>query len=281
MKSIAIALFLFATVSVNAQIKTPRLSPNAEIEQKVGLTKVKITYSRPSKRERVIFGDVVPFNEVWRTGANENTIVKFSNAVIFGSDTLAKGEYSLYTLPNTEGWKVYFYKTTNNWGNPQEWKEDLIVLEVEANLTALNDEVETFTISIDNITTKSAVLSFSWDKTKASVAFTVPTGKIVEAAIKKVMAGPSANDYFNSADYLFSEKKELKKALGWVSKAIEMRGQEAFWMMSLKAKIQAELKDYSGAIESAKLAITAAETAGYDNYAEENKTAIEKWSKLK
>ena len=78
MKSIAIALFLFATVSVNAQIKTPRLSPNAEIEQKVGLTKVKITYSRPSKRERVIFGDVVPFNEVWRTGANENTIVKLA-----------------------------------------------------------------------------------------------------------------------------------------------------------------------------------------------------------
>tara|TARA_R110002072_G_scaffold302976_1_gene490552 strand:- start:89 stop:934 length:846 start_codon:yes stop_codon:yes gene_type:complete len=281
MKIVAIGLFLLTSISVSAQIQTPKLSPSAKIVQTVGLTEVEIEYSRPSKRERVVFGDVIPFDAVWRTGANKNTTIKLSDAIIFGSDTLAKGEYSIYSLPNKESWKVYFYKTIDNWGNPKEWKEDQIALELETKVNSLKDVVETFTISIDNITTKSAVLSFSWENTMATFAFNVPTAEIVEAGIKKVMAGPSGNDYYNAASYLFSEKKDLKKALGWASKAIEIRGKEAFWMITLKSKIQAELKDYKGAIESANLAIKAAESAGYDNYVEQNKKAIEKWSKLK
>ena len=270
-----------ATTSLSAQIKTPRLSPSAKIEQKVGLTDVEISYYRPGKRDRKVFGELVPFGEVWRTGANENTKISFSDAVIFGADTLAKGEYSIFTIPNEKEWEVIFYKTTDNWGTPDEWKEELIVLKVVANLSPLKDEVETFTISIDNVTTKSAILSFSWDQTKASVKFDVPTDQKVEKSIEEVMSGPSANDYYNAADYLLTEKKDLDKALDWISKAVELRGEEAFWMTYKKALIQAELGDYKGAIESAKLSMKAAEAANYQSYIDRNQAAIDKWSKIK
>ena len=281
MKAIIIGLFLFTTTSLCAQIKTPSLSPSAKIEQKVGLTDIVINYSRPGKRERIIFGELVPFGEIWRTGANKNTLISFSDAVIFGTDTLAKGEYSIYTLPNEKEWDIIFYETTDNWGNPDEWKEELIVLKLSVDLSTLNDEVETFTISLDNLTTKSAVLSFSWDHIKASVKFDVPTDQKVEAAIEKVMGGPSANDYYNAADHLLTEKKDLEKALEWISKAVELRGEEAFWMTYKKALIQAELGDYKGAIESSKLSMKAAEAANYQSYIDRNKVAIEKWSKKK
>ena len=281
MKAVIIGLLLFATTSLSAQIKTPSLSPPTKIEQKVGLTDVEINYSRPGKRGRVIFGELVPFGKIWRTGANKNTLISFSDAVIFGSDTLAMGEYSIYTLPNEKNWDIIFYETTDNWGTPDEWKEELIVLKLSVDLSTLKDEVESFTISVDNLTTKSAVLSFSWDHTKASVKFDVPTDQKVETAIEKVMGGPSASDYYNAADYLLTEKKDLEKALEWISKAVELRGEEAFWMTYKKALIQAELGDYKGAIESSKLSMKAAEEANYKSYVDRNKAAIEKWSKKK
>lgn len=280
MKIIVLGIFVLSTIGLNAQIETPRLSPNAEIEQTIGLTEVDIDYSRPSKNERTIFGDIVPFNEVWRTGANENTTIELSDAIIFGQDTLQAGEYSIYSLPNKESWIIYFYKTIDNWGNPKEWKEDLIVLAIQARVIKLNDVVESFTISIDNLTTKSAELAFSWDKTKAVVSFTVPTDKLIDYAIEKTMAGPSANDYYNAADYFLTEKKDLPKALEWITKAIEIRGEQAFWMTYKKALIQAEMKDYKGAILTANISMDAAEKAGHKKYVERNKKVIEKWSKL-
>ncbi len=282
MKKILSILFLMNLgISLNAQIQAPKLSPIAKIEQRVGLTDIKIEYSRPSKNDRVVFGEVVPFNEIWRTGANENTKITLSDAMVFGKDTLQAGTYAIYTKPSASTWEIIFYSEITNWGTPDEWDDKKVVLKVSTNVIALNDVVETFTIGIDNTTTKTANLNFSWDKTRASIAFSVPTDTKMAASIEKVMAGPSASDYHASADFYFKEKKDLKKALEWSTKACELKGDDAFWMLRLKSQIQAELGDYKGAIETAKKSLAAAEKAKYQAYIDSNTASIEEWSKKK
>lgn len=282
MKKIATLLFFtFLNSLLFSQIEAPKASPLAKVEQKVGLTSVIIEYSRPSKNNRIIFGDVVPLNEMWRTGANENSKITISDAIVFGIDTLKAGTYAIFTKPMETSWEIYFYNEITNWGTPDEWDEQKVALKVIAPLTLLNDVVETFTISIDNITTKQASLNFSWDKTRASVNFSVPTDAKMNSSITKVMSGPTANDYFAAAEFYYKEKKDMKKALDWITKAVELRGDEAFWMLRMKSLIQAELGDYKGAIETAKKSLAAAEKAEYQAYIDMNKASIEEWSKMK
>jgi hypothetical protein len=281
MKKLILFVALTLTSSLlNAQIQRPMASPQAKVEQKVGLTDVKVEYYRPSKNNRTVFGDVVPFGELWRTGANENTKFTTSDPVVFGKDTLQAGTYAIFTKPTATAWEVIFYSDVTNWGTPDEWDETKVVLRTTATVTPLNDVVETFTISIDNVTTKSASLNFSWDKTRASLNFTVPTDAKMSANIDKVMGGPSANDYYAAAEFYFKEKKDLNKALEWVNKAVAVRT-DAYWMLRLKSQIQAELGDYKGAIETAKLSMAAAEKAENKAYVEMNKVSIEEWSKKK
>jgi hypothetical protein len=282
MKKILSVLFLMNLgISVNAQMQAPKLSPIATVEQRVGLTDIKIEYSRPSKSNRTVFSEVVPFNEIWRTGANENTKITISDPIIFGKDTLKTGTYAIFTKPTASNWEIIFYSDITNWGTPDEWDETKVVLKVSSPVVVLNDVVETFTIGIDNITTKTANLNFSWDKTRASVPFAVPTDLKMAASIEKVMAGPTASDYHASADFYFKEKKDLKKALEWSTKACELKGDDAFWMLRLKSQIQAELGDYKGAIETAKKSLVAAEKAKYQAYIDMNNASIEEWSKKK
>jgi len=264
-----------------SQLQRPMASPVGKIEQKIGLTDVKVEYSRPSKNNRVVFGDVVPFNEMWRTGANENTKFTVSDAVLFGKDTLKAGTYAIFVKPSATSWEVVFYTDITNWGTPDEWDEKKVALRTSAVVSSVNDVVETFTMSLDNLTTKSANLTFNWDKTKATLVFNVPTAVKMNAAIDKVMAGPSANDYYSSAEFYYNEKKDLKKALEWVTKAIEMRGESAYWIVRLKSLIQAEMGDTKGAIATAKISLAAAEKGENQAYVDMNKASIEEWSKKK
>jgi hypothetical protein len=282
MKKVVLVMLLASVCSVAmAQLQRPMASPVGKLEQKVGLTDVKVEYSRPSKNNRVVFGDVVPFNEMWRTGANENTKFTVSDFVLFGKDTLKAGTYAIFIKPTAKSWEVVFYTDITNWGTPEEWDEKKVALRTTAAVTNMSDVVETFTISLDNLTTKSANLTFNWDKTKATLGFNVPTATKMNAAIDKVMAGPSANDYYSSAEFYYNEKKELGKALEWVSKAIEMRGESAYWVVRLKSLIQAEMGDTKGAIETAKISMAAAEKAENQAYVDMNKASIEEWSQTK
>ena len=266
--------------SAVAQLQRPMASPQAKVEQKVGLTDLKVEYYRPSKNDRVVFGDVVPYNELWRTGANENTKFTCGDAVVFGKDTLKAGTYAIFVKPAQTNWEVIFYTDITNWGTPDEWDEKKVALRTTAIVTPLNDVVETFTIGFDRLTTKTADLIFSWDKTRATLSFAVPTSEKMNANIDKVMAGPSAGDYYAAAEFYYKEKKDLKKALEWVNKAVEVK-QDAYWMLRLKSLIQAELGDFKGAVETARLSLAAAEKAENKAYIEMNKASIEEWSKKK
>ncbi len=274
-----IASSVVLTMTSTAQLQTPKASPVAKFEQRVGLTDIKVEYSRPSKNERVVFGNVVPFDEIWRTGANENTKFTTSDFLVFGTDTLKAGTYAIFTKPSKDNWEIFFYTETTNWGNPEKWDDAKVALKTKAKVNVLANEVETFSISLENLETTSASLNFTWDKTVASVNFTVPTATKVMANIQKTMAGPSASDYYGAGNYYYTEKKDLKQALTWVAKAVELQGDDAYWMLRTKALIQADLGDKKGAIETAKKSLVAAEKANNKRYIELNKASIEEWSK--
>ena len=223
MKKLITLLMVFAvTFTVNAQIETPQPSPSQKMEQKVGLTDVTVEYSRPSMRGRTVFGNLVPYGKLWRTGANQNTMVTFSTDVMIGGKTVKAGSYAIFTTPNKDNWEVVFYSDTNNWGTPQNWDESKVAAKVTAEVYDIPMDIETFTISFDDLTNDSAVLGIMWEKVYVGVKIEVPTDKKVSAAIEKVMNGPSADDYYAAARYYLESGKDINQAVVWMDKAIEM-----------------------------------------------------------
>ncbi|MFD1096069.1 DUF2911 domain-containing protein [Salegentibacter chungangensis] len=269
--------FVVAGFTVNAQVQAPQPSPYAKVEQKVGLTDVSLEYSRPGMKDRQIFGGLVPYNEMWRTGANANTKISFSDDVIINGETLSKGTYALFTIPKKDSWDVIFYKDSNNWGTPQEWEESKVALKTQAEVTELPWEMETFTIMIDDLTNNSAALNFLWEKTMASLTFEVPTDAKTMASIEKVMNGPTAGDYFASAVYFHDTEKDLEQAYEWIKKAVDMADPNAYWMLRRKSLIEAELGKKEEAIKTAKKSLAAAEKAGDKTYVKMNKESLEEW----
>ena len=280
MKKIFFALsILIATFSTQAQVKTPQQSPKSVLNQVVGLTDVEIEYSRPSARGRVVFGDLVPFGKVWRTGANANTLISFSEDVLIDGKTLKKGKYSLYSIPKVDSWEVIFYSKTDNWGTPEVWNEADVALRTTVKPEMLNRNAESFTININNLDNNFAHLELQWEKTLVAVKFEVPTQKTAIASIEKALAGPTAGDYFSSGQYFFQSNGDLNKALTYVNKALEMNTEKPFWQTRLKSLIQAKLGDKKGAIETAKLSLAAAKVAKNNDYAKMNEDSIAEWSK--
>ncbi|MGL5112374.1 MAG: DUF2911 domain-containing protein [Flavobacterium sp.] len=280
MKKIIIALAIFiANFTIEAQVKTPAPSPKATIMQTVGLTEVEVVYSRPAAKGRPVFGNLVPFGKLWRTGANANTTISFSDDVIIDGKTLKKGKYALYTIPKIESWEVIFYSKTDNWGLPETFNEADVVLRTTVKEESLPKAVESFTIGINELDLNSGHLDLSWENSSVSMKFEVPTEKITIASIDKVLAGPTAGDYFSSAQYLFQANGDLAKSRTYIDKALEMSKEKPFWFLRLKSLIQSKQGDKAGAIETAKLSLTAAEVAKNQDYVKMNKDSITEWSK--
>jgi Protein of unknown function (DUF2911) len=276
---LAIAIANFA---VEAQVKTPQPSPKSVLNQVVGLTDVTVEYSRPSAKGRIVFGDLVPFGKLWRTGANANSTVSFSEDVVINGTTVKKGKYAIFTLPKADMWEVILYTTTDNWGLPENYDVNKVAVSLNVDPVILNNNVETFTIGVNNITNDSATLDISWEKTMVSVKFEVPTQKAAMASIAKVLAGPTAGDYFSSAQYYYQSNGDLNIALEYVNKAVTMvkPGEDApYWYLRLKSLIQGKLGDKKGAIETAKLSLAGAEKEGNGDYVKMNNDSIKEWSK--
>ncbi|WP_333693835.1 DUF2911 domain-containing protein [Flavobacterium sp.] len=282
MKKFFITLFFVSGLTMaQAQVKTPAASPRANFEQTVGLTEIEIDYSRPSAKGRKVFGDLVPFGKMWRTGANQNSMITFSDDVTVDGKTLKKGKYALFVTPKADNWEVIFYTDTENWGTPEKFDEAKVAARVNVKPEVLNRAVETFTISLNNVDNDFFHLEFAWEKTLAAVKIEVPTKKLAMASIDKVLAGPSAGDYFSSAQYFYQSNGDMAKALEYVNKAVEMTAAKGtpFWYNRLKSLIQAKNGDKAGAIETAKISLEAAEKAGNADYVKMNKDSIAEWSK--
>ena len=271
-------LLISAAISLNAQVKTPAPSPSCKIEQKVGLTDVTIEYSRPGIKDREIFGGLVQYGEVWRTGANAATQITFSTDVKVNGNDLKAGKYVILTIPNPDSWEVHFYEhSSNRWST--YIKDDAAEPAARFNAQAFEfpGKVESFMIVLDNLRNSSADLWILWDKTSVALQLEVPTDDAVEKSIAATMDGPSGNDYYSAAVYYLQEGKDLNQALKWINTSLEKNG-DRFWMLRQKSLIQAGLGDKSGALETAKKSLEMATEAGNNDYVRMNEASIKEWS---
>lgn len=271
----AVAICLVFTAS--AQIRTPQPSPTSTITQNVGLSKVEIEYSRPSKKDRTIFAadGLVPYGQIWRTGANSATKITFSDNVWIGGQELKAGSYALLTTPSEKDWKVMFYP--HEGGNFGTYVEKTPTVTATATVKPAGRQVETFTIELNDLKDDAANLNFVWDNTVASLPLKFEVDKRVMADIERVMAGPSANDYFAAASYMHDSGKDLNKALEYVKKANSM-GEPRFWMLRRESLILADMGRTKEAIEAAQKSLAAAEKANNQDYIRMNKKSIEEWN---
>lgn len=280
MKKYILLCLLLVSEVLSAQIAVPQVSPVSKVEQTVGLTQISLEYNRPSAKGRAVYGDLVPYGKNWRTGANANSTITFSQDVTINGKSLAKGKYALYTTPKADSWDIIFYKDTDNWGLPENWLEEKVALKTSAKPESLNRLVETFTISFNNVSTDAANLELSWEKTLVSVKIEVPTQKAVLKSIADIMNGPTAKDYYASAQYYYQSNTDINKALLWVNQSISLSGEKVpFWYYRLKSLIQFKSGDKKGAIETAKLSLAGATAEKNDDYIKQNKDSIELWSK--
>lgn len=277
-------LMLFSAVvmtcGLQAQIQTPQPSPFQKLEQKVGLTDVTLEYSRPSMRGRAIYGNLVPYNKVWRTGANANSKITFSNDVTIGNNNVKAGTYAIFTRPGASNWDIFLYTDTNNWGAPEKWDDSKVAAKINVPTKPLNMAVETFTISLDNLKNDAATLAIQWDKTYVGVPIEFNTDKAVTSSIERAMNGPTAGDYYAAATYYFEADKDIKQAMKWMDKAMEMTKEPMFYQLRQKSLIYAKAGDKKGAIDAAKKSLELAKKAGNDDYVALNTKSLKEWGAM-
>ncbi len=270
--TLALAGCLFSGAAFAQQLKVPAPSPMQTIDQAFALSNIKVEYSRPSAKGRTIYGDVVPFGKVWRTGANGSTKITFGEDVTIEGKPLAAGTYSIYTIPAKDRWEIMFSKNLNLGGDVANYNTSEEALRVTVIPARLTDRVETFTINIGDLTSNSARLDLMWENTRASVAVKADIDQKIMANISKTMEMDS-RPYFQAAGYYYDNDKDLGQALTWVNKAID-QNPKAFWMQHLKAKIQLKQGDKAGAIASAQKSIELARAAQNADYVTMNEKII-------
>lgn len=274
----SIVLFLLSIGLTNAQIVAPQPSPLAKIEQTVGLTQVSIEYSRPSMRGRTVMGDLVPYGEIWRTGANRNTTLSFSDAITIGKQEIAAGTYALYSRPGISMWEVFFYNQTDNPGLPEKWDPKAIAATIEVPIRELDTPVETFSIALETLHNEGATLQLKWETTQIDITFKVPTDAKTMASIEKTISGsPKPGDYYAAAVYYRETNRDLNTAKQWIAKAVE-QDPGKYWMYRQQALILAGLNELDAAVEAAKTSLELAEKAGNKDYVRLNTKSIEEWS---
>lgn len=269
-------LSVFFCTSALAQIQMPPASPTFELKGTVGLTEVKLIYSRPSARGRSVAGDLIPYNEVWRTGANASTKISFSTDVKLNGNPLPAGTYALYSLFTEEEATIILSKNLTLSGamgyNPVNDQ-----LRFKVPVKHPSSHYETFTISFSDFTMNSANLNLKWEHTKAMFAIESEVDPIVMKQIKEqVIDVPSAdtNTYFQAAAYFYETNRDAEQALSWVNKAINQRAEKGYWMVHLQAKLLARLNRKAEATTSAKESIQLAQMAGNPDYVRLNEKLI-------
>lgn len=257
-------LALFCITVFGQDVKIPQLSPLQTVKQAFGVSDITIEYSRPSVRGRVIFGELVPFGKVWRTGANATTQITFGDDVTLEGIDVPAGTYGLYTMPGETSWDIMLYKDLKLAGNVNDYKTENEFLRIKVTPTATPKKFETFTINITGIEPASANIELLWDNTCVTFGITTEVDSKVMKSIELSMQSDKPA-YFQSAGYYYNNNKDLNKALEWVNKAIELNP-KGYFIVMLKARIQYKLNDFAGAHASAELVVALAKEANSEEY---------------
>jgi len=270
------ALITATALTAGAQdFKMPAPSPTTTISQDFSTSKIEITYSRPAIRGRVIFGELVPYGKVWRTGANSATKLTFGEEVSLAGKSLKAGTYALYTIPTEKEWKVIINTGVSNWGvSGFDDKDDVIAFSVPVQKAP--ETVQSFTISIDNITINSADITMAWENTKVVIPVKTNNNDRIVQYLEKELQGKKP-PFQQAANYYLETSQQLDKAATYADKAIDANP-DAFYLHWLKARILDKQGKHEEAISAAK---KAAEGAASTPYAEEYKGHLEKLQKGK
>lgn len=279
-KTITLLTFSAFMLFGNAQVQTPAPSPAAEFEQKVGLTDIEVEYSRPNVNGRTIFGDLVPYDKLWRTGANKNSTISFSDDVVIDGQKVKAGKYAIFTKPGQKSWEVYFYSDTENWGTPEKWDDSKVAAKTTAEVYPMPMKMETFTMMIDEVHANHAMLGMLWENVYVGVKIEVPTEQTVMASIDATMkAGAKAEDYMAAANYYYTTNKDIQQAKKWFDAGMKSIKEPKFWQLRQQSLIYAKAGDVKGAISLAKQSLDLAQKAGNADYVKMNEDSIKEWSK--
>ena len=269
-------LTIVAPIMVCGQIAYPPASPTFELKGTLGLTEVKVVYSRPSAKGRKVAGELIPFNEVWRTGANASTKISFSTDVKLNGNPVPAGTYALYSLFTEEEATIILSNNLELWGAiGYDPKDDQLRFKVPVKHPS--SHYETFTISFSDFAMNSANLNLKWEHTKVLFNIESEVDAIVMKQIKEQVIDASsadANTYFQAATYFFETNRDTEQALEWVNKAIKLRKEKAYWIVHLQAKLLARLKRKEAATAAAKESIELAQLAGNPDYVRLNEKLI-------
>lgn len=259
---------LFLAVVAEAQVQTPQPSPTASVSTVVGLTDVKVDYSRPRAKGRKIFGEgadvVVPYGKLWRTGANSGTKITFGDDVTIEGTKVAKGEYLIFTWPGASEWTIALYKDVKIGGNTDDYKTENEAANFKVKSSKLSEKVEMFTVNITDLSddNKTAKVELAWENTSVKFGVAVDYDAKVMKSIETATRVAPGN-YAQAAVYYAENGKDLNQALTWINEAIK-GNPKAFWWIHQKAKIQAKMGDAKGARETANASIALAKENGND-----------------
>ena len=258
----AIAFYLFI-YSEAQQLNTPQPSPTANIKQNFALSNIEISYSRPGVKGRKVFGDLVPYGKVWRTGANNATTITFGEEVLIGGKKVPAGKYGLLTIPGESEWTIIISKQTNV-TSPADYKQDQDVVRVQAKPATMPFAIETFMINIDNIKSNSCEIGLGWDNVYTAFEVQAYVESKVMEQIKNAMEKDN-KPYFNAALYYIDNGKDLNKAVEWLDKAYA-QNPEAFWVLYQKARAQKMLGKKTDAVATSNKSMDLAKKAKNDDY---------------
>jgi len=265
--SAAIAAFAFFIADAQT-LNTPQPSPTQTLKQNFGLSSIELSYSRPGMKGRKIFGDLVPYGQVWRTGANNATTLSFGDEVMISGVKIPAGKYGLLSIPGEKEWTIIISKQTDV-TSPDAYKQDQDLVRVKVTPMPLPFPIESFTISFDDMKSNSCNLGLMWDKTYLAFGITTDVDSKVMKAIDNIM-NKDNKPYYNAASYYFDTGKDMNQALAWVNKAVDAAPNAQPWVHTLKTKILAKLGKKDEAMAAAKNAIRIANETKNPEFAKQN-----------
>ena len=281
MKSFFLSVLLIAATMANqaqGQLKLPALSPNAKLSQDFSVSNIEISYSRPSMRGRKIFGDVVPYGKVWRTGANAPTKIKIGEDLEIGGQRIKAGEYALYTIPNRDNWEVVLNTGVAPFG-PNGFPKENDIARFNIKTSMIEGNCQTFTMLITDITYTTCKIEMVWERTKIVIPIIAHNNDNIEANIDKAINHPAQVPYFQAANYYYETDKNMDKAKMYVDKALEQDAKAPYiWL--LKARIEKKMGHYDDAIMAAKKSMEMGKgTTNEDQYMRDNTKLVDEINK--
>ncbi len=260
--TVGICLMLAFTATIKSQsLNYPQPSPSSSVMQVVGITEVSVEYSSPGVKGRTIWGDLVPYDKVWRTGANMATEISFSTDVKINGSDLAAGDYSLWTIPGKTEWSVMFNSKTNISGGAYDRANDVLTVKIKPETGEFRERM---TFLIENNTNDAADIVLHWEKLRVVLKMEVSTQQmVVKEAAKEVEETWSTS--FNAANYHLGENIDLEKGLDYA--VISTTIKEVYWNLRVKAQLEAKLGKKDAAIKTMTKAIelgNAMENAPFD-----------------